>query len=662
MAPTPPDTTATVSADPGPYAPPPPGGATTPAQAFGVAALADYVGTAVGWVRALAARVTALELAPPGTASADPTRPTLAACAADPHLVQRTLDTLGAVVVPAGVTDLAVPLFASGGLPGPVPGTLAGDLAVTGAGPRSVLRHAGPVVLWGFSRGRVSDAHYTPLGYRTLGDTVLHSRGTEWGHGPLPRPGRRWPEQGWPTVTRLTLDLDFQTFDPPSAGNYWTAAGENTPLAGLTDAASPVYGPQPMPWFLYAAGTGVYVALRLCDGSTYGLQGAWQIPPALVPLTADRLSFRVTYDAAAGTVTAGPVGGPATLACAPAAVLPAVPGAAFRDPGGRPRGLHRNSTATFGIVECGVSRVGGRAGYNTGRRRDWLVRTLRVTTPDGVLGELAGPCVRPATYPGGPSLPLVPSATAGGGTPLIALTYDAGDQAVGRLADLTLDCRGPAVGLRVGRTYGFAADRVTFQGGLRGVQYDQQFDSYPVVIRDCVANANTDCGLFTDTAFALTVTNLTAKYYGRCAAEFVGGGPDQFSAVVAPGGGPVAEASPGVPAAGSAVDPVTGRPAPTWPDAVVVQRGGAGYYDVCRDDIESDLTHGPYAVDYAVIKVYPGADAGLVSRTAATVSDRVSAGVPPTPVVRVYPRPPGLTTANHAVTVTVAGVARPDPG
>jgi hypothetical protein len=421
--------------------------------------------------------------------------------------LQRVLDTTGRL------EDQALPFQ-----PGDTPLVLdRPESRLTGLA--GSVHHPGTLAYVGFRRGLVDDSHYVPGGFRTRGDTHLLVDGG-FNLGPIDQqPG---PTRGWSSQSRFRIRFQGQSHGPEgwvqrkAGGDY-----HHTFLFGMHGHGN---GWQPSPWCLLwtlppnSWDLTLTLILKTADGDVNFLR-----------IPADPLNDHLDLDLAVDLTVGG------ALAVVNGHAVPAT----FDHPVTNSH-LANNYDYPFavGAFEWGVN--------STDRQAPVLDFTTRVLSYHGDHGfefYLYPHLSRPATYNGGPSLPLV---RAGGSTSTrwaqaIHCTQGEPNQAVGdiRIRDLRIDGKdgNPVIVVRC-LSSPLWIDDVKCDGGSCFLQMMSPGGSiYPVTVNRCHLSGQYDVSVMAHLA-DLTVRD---SVLGRAlnGAAFVRGGTADFHNVfVGEAGGP----------------------------------------------------------------------------------------------------------------------------
>lgn len=385
--------------------------------------------------------------------------------------LQQQLDATGYLKLPAGVFTPAVPLFV------PSDAVVVGDDSQ-----RSLVDcdQSGYAFVHGMHRGTVPDECFTPDGFRTLGRFFLWGRGLAWDRGPT---------GGWPVATTLAVDFRGLTHQPTG----W----RDSMLCGMSGGGGDGSVSNPHPWCLYFEGDRVVFAARL-GGEIFRFRSD---PVATVA----ELSLSVAADFATGSLS--------LLVDGVAVPIQQMPAG---------RSMANNSVVPFcvGALHSTFSGVGSWGAWSM----DVTVREVSVEVNGSLLGRyLGGGASRLPTYQGGPGLPLVRTWAGGKGCAHLfalelvmdGLPVDAG----GRVERVRVKGSNVIPDIVLGRTFGFAADRLDLLGGSVGIQGAGGNVSYPVELTRCRFDGQKDCGLWLSRSI-FKARDLFFRYPVRANAEF----------------------------------------------------------------------------------------------------------------------------------------------
>ncbi len=339
--------------------------------------------------------------------------------------------------------------------------------SLTGAG-RFRTTYNGTVFV-GWKRGLIDDTHYPSGGYRTRANSSLITRGTPFDNGPAN--GR------WSSLTTLTIRVVGAL-----ASGTWTGKG----VTGIISRADGPSGTDPSPWYLWCNGSGdAELVIRTGDGVTRRFSATHPAGPGL------DWSFTVNFTAA--TVTA-------TIAGSSAAVT-----------GTLPSGKRFSDNDRWAWSLGALKGFGNEAGWALS---DPLYDATFTTFSLAGSGGFSASAVwtRPATYPGGDSLPLVLCASNENTFYAMAVLAS---QGVGESSNA--DIRGlkivgpvsnPCVVIGTSLNGVNLAD-CNLDGGSYGVVTSQIAVAYPIKIRDCDVIGQTISHLYIWTCANLVVRDCT---------------------------------------------------------------------------------------------------------------------------------------------------------
>lgn len=404
---------------------------------------------------------------------------------------QQTLDTTGRLAVEASL-PAADPVWRQGTLAPPAPLFLDSGMEVYGSGrvkvsgrwerPTLHCHASGGGFYVGWRRGLVPDECFAGAKFRTLGQTFLFGRGSEWDKGP--RVG------GWATVRRLRIQAIFRKhYSEP-----WRQVLGG--ISGLDRVQAAGFGPNPCPYVLWVGDGFLRLYLRTNDGQQRLVQWPFDCNQTTLPVGID-VDLEALY-------------GPGTR-------------------------LMGNTLWPFGLGFCppycndrgywGTSGAGGVGHDPADVSIDKFDVFVNDDGPNNPLCRLHGG--RVPTYDGGPSLPLVSAGTRGvAGRHLLCVHRSQGlpDTAGGvRVRDLRIVGRpdNPVVSIGGGLGLDLTMSDVYVEGGSRGVQTTGLTVAYPVTIRDCTFTHQQDVQFWMNRASGLTLERNQTNYPGRCVAELV---------------------------------------------------------------------------------------------------------------------------------------------
>lgn len=360
------------------------------------------------------------------------------------------------------------------------------------AGPAVLNTYAAKTgIVIGWRRGLISDDHYTPSGYRTMGDSHLVVVGTEADLGPKCR---------WSNVkSTLEVTLEVQRHTPDWRFSVGLQGVQALPPSGGT------YRPYPSPWFLMLGWDGFVVfGIRLTDGVVRLFRTP--LDPA-----SDTFFGIVTLDMATGVVTlqSSPNSKPAMTPFYnanwgfPETPWPA--NAKLADNVEYPLCLGRipptpNANGYFGAEAA---------------RPDCTIRRFRILSDNAnLLGQLHPTGPRPVSYAGAPSLPIVPFQGSG---ICLAVHKDQGvPDSVGDITVRDLNLHGGGSfhpGITLGAFQGrVLLENLSLAGLTRGVQSSQLAVQYPLKIRGLTTKYMQDTSVFLVRGYRTSIEE--ASLYG----------------------------------------------------------------------------------------------------------------------------------------------------
>ena len=366
-------------------------------------------------------------------------------------------------------------------------------------------------IVVGLDRDRISSGHYTPQGYRTLGDSHLVVSGSVGDLGPLGK---------WSNITSsLVIELKVTTHES------WTAQ-PRIPLAGIQARESGAYQPNPAPWLIYVENGKLRVAVRLQDSDTC-------IYESVGVLTSPDLDLYVRISLLLGTVT--------------------VDGILMTQVSGYPwpynARLLNNHQWPLGI---GWFRLSG-GGYwgAEGPHHDFTLRSFAMNRdgdPNSYF-RIWSNAPRPVSYVGAPSLPIVP--TTNGLTLAIHkdqdIVTDSSREVTIENLKITGSHNGPAIWIGTMMGQGLISNVRVNGGPTRGVHCSGMGMVYRLMIRDLQTQPSVwDSSIYLHRAWGATIDGGS-----------VNGARAGISLVLSDGS-----------VRGSFVPPSTGQ------DALVYQQGG----------------------------------------------------------------------------------------
>lgn len=421
---------------------------------------------------------------------------------------QTELDTTGVVTLPGGNVPLDLPLFADAG---------------TVRGGEVDAYHSGSAVVTSFPRGLVSDDHWAPgVGWRSRGDAYVMALGVEHDLGPHPASG----PVGWGSVPRLRV-----RFHGTIHSGRWNVG--DLGLCGLNDSDLG-YTPSPAPWQLTTrnGSNRIWFSIRTADS----VVRHWHAPYDPMAATLD-----VAFDLTLATgVCVCRVNGNAVAVDASGA------GVGF----GPNMRLMPNWHVPFGVLRLPPSG-GWPAGYLfcPAPVPDVTVRDVQVWVGNSADDDpdmfVAARNPRRATYPGGPSLPLMELWSRNGSRHgLVVHESQANPPSGGQVLidGLAVNCSVPNPVFLLGPSFGRRGVHlrgVTVTGGTRAVQGTGTFASYPMAFSNCLFEQSKDCGIWLYRCAEVNLDRVFIQYPRRCCLDTWGcGGAWYGLTMLAPPGVP----------------------------------------------------------------------------------------------------------------------------
>jgi hypothetical protein len=431
----------------------------------------------------------------------------------------------------------------------------------------------------GFPRGLVSDAHWVgaPFStvFRTLGDTFLFARASGFDLGPS--------SGGWSTVNRFRIKFKATKH---YAGNW------DQPLCGVQGIThSFTGGPQPRPWVLYADAGAIKLALQLSDGSTQ----------------------TVTHPTAGGTASLIDIDWDIDLV--------ALYGSGIT--------LKDNSLWPFGCGLCPV--VGNDNGFwgATGAPKDVSFETLKlyVNGSSSTLCEIYFQFPRPATYVGGPSIPMIIGVYETAPFHLYTVFRDHfylnSTTTNITVKDLVIHGQEKTPVINMAGMLGGGGLTIKDVRAFNGVRFLQSlgfYVNYEIVLDDVETNHNDDCGIWLKTASGCSLNRVKPQFARRTSVEMW----DSYATI----NGDIILAPPGHPSA---------------QNEVYSQWGGNVTYNRIISDYEP-----PYTPPFPpFLRLRPSSFNEIQWPTIAQVIECTSGGFSnlqsPDEIVVIEPREPGYT-------------------
>lgn len=394
--------------------------------------------------------------------------------------LQEELDLNGVAVV-FGRQSPAAPLFLDGyrTLRG-ADGVAGFDSAGAAYGHGLDLHECGTAAVCAWPRGRVSDAHFTPDGFRSYHDAFPWGRGGEFDLGPV-------ADGGWAAVRAVRFFGQMTRY----SGSSWNGVV----LGGINDHTPP-NGLNPSPYVLHVRDGALRCEYALADGRRFSYVAA-------VDASAAFLEWNFTLDLEA-----------------------------LHGPGSR---LRPNTLWPFGVLrtpfQCNSTGRWGETGDGGvgNDPPDVLVTRFEVyaTTAGGVRYQKIDRPARRPTYPGGPGLPLLAVDTKGNTRNLFAVhrsqgTADFASSIRVLNIDVTSDAQAPVLvlgacvggGVQVG-------DLCRFAGGTRAVQSSRVTVGYPLLLSDSTFTNQSDAPVWLWEVSGCTLDRVQVNNPRRTYGEFV---------------------------------------------------------------------------------------------------------------------------------------------